>query len=138
VETPEESEIVVSPALEAKKMSLTELPENGKLLASLRAGDKVNATVVRSIAHNVYLCKTDNIFRSGPSDSLLPVRAALRSAGYTMSPGTTVVSYVVRAEPNSARLTLSLQPVSPETLKKQLRLFASAGHLYRTCEAIWV
>jgi len=114
----EESEIVVCPAVE----SMSEIPQDARLLSSLRVGDQVNATIIRSIGINVYLTHAENIFRAGPNGSLLPVRAALRSAGHIFSRGASISGHVVLAEPNSARLTLSLKPVSPQTLKKQRNL----------------
>ena len=90
----------------------------GRLLKELRANDKVEAVVLRHIAPDVALVAVSGIFRASKNGGFRRQSAALPGGG-ALAIGDAVECYVTLSEPNSGRLTVSLDPVDVGTAKRR-------------------
>lgn len=114
----DDGEVVVSPLISyVVKRDAEKLPEGARLLSDLRVGEKVDATVLRFLGPNIALVSVPGAYRLGKDRKHHRLNAVLKKTDAKV--GATLKTYVRFAEPNSGRLTLSLDPVSKEDLKRE-------------------
>lgn len=114
----DDGDVVVAPTISyIVKKDAEKLPEGARLLSELKIGEKVDATVLRFLGPNIALVSVPGAYRLGKDHKHHRLNAVLRETDVKV--GATLKTYVRFAEPNSGRLTLSLEPISKAELKRE-------------------
>ncbi|KAJ1462582.1 hypothetical protein M885DRAFT_505536 [Pelagophyceae sp. CCMP2097] len=109
------------------------MPGGVRLLADVAVGEAVEGTVEKVIQGEATVA-VRNVFRVAKNGNRRMVRATLSDT--QMKVGASCICYVRFAEPNSGKLSVSLAPVTPESLRRERALMRLKKQLKRGSLAI--